>query len=337
MAKRVLADRPKPVSTTLRGNGGARIIDKTGMRFGLLTVIDRAPTERLWNGRTAVCWNCRCDCGTLVVVHSERLKLNGDERKRSCGCDDRIPKGESHPSFIHGLSCTPEYGSWACAKRRTTDKDDKAYAGYGGRGISMCPEWLNDFSAFYRDMGKRPKGKTLGRIDNDGNYEKSNCRWETPVQQNRNRRDTVHITAFGECKTSFEWGEITGIPYRTIQYRIRELGWSAERALSQCIPAPTHQPKASKHSVSPAEEVKLLSQIRIDIPFARLIASRAGSQYKAWDVIMTAEEVLAGNDFWPYESRAEALWECASYFQKLRKKHETPPATVKCPPMRRSS
>lgn len=81
----------------------------------------------------------------------------------------------------------PSYHSWYNAKRRCTNPTDKRFARYGGRGISMCDRWLNDFHAFVEDMGIRPEGMTLDRIDNDGNYEPSNCRWATPKQQSQNQ------------------------------------------------------------------------------------------------------------------------------------------------------
>lgn len=155
--------------------------DITGHRFGRLTVLRLA--ER--NGKDT-CWLCACDCGGEVITRKGRL-LRG--YTSSCGCKRR------EQLRTHGLSRTSEYMTWASAKQRCVNPSSREYAYYGGRGITMSKEWAEDFTAFYRDMGPRPDGTELDRVDNDGpytgpcaEYPRGNCRWVTRSEQMKNRR-----------------------------------------------------------------------------------------------------------------------------------------------------
>lgn len=120
----------------------------------------------------------QCECGTIRIVDYYALK-NG--LSKSCGCGRKS-------NLKHSLSNSPEYRSWNGMKIRCTNPSHKGYKNYGGRGITVCPEWLNSFQNFYNDMGKRPNGKTLDRINNNKGYEPSNCRWSTSKEQSKNRR-----------------------------------------------------------------------------------------------------------------------------------------------------
>lgn len=117
-----------------------------------------------------------------------------------------------------------EYRTWERIKRCCYESSYFAYKNYGGRGIRVCQRWLGSFEAFLSDMGKKPKGLSLGRIDNDGDYEPSNCRWETAKQQMRNRRDTVYLERGGAIKSMAEWAEELKINYSNLEGGLRYNG-----------------------------------------------------------------------------------------------------------------
>ncbi len=120
--------------------------------------------------------------------------------------------------------------SWVAMNYRCNNPNSKDYARYGGRGISVCAEW-SDYSIFAQDMGLRPCGMSLDRIDNNGNYCKENCRWATPKQQSRNCRNNLRATYRGITKTVIEWCEELGLPYRLTRLRILRK-WTPERAFT---------------------------------------------------------------------------------------------------------
>lgn len=166
-------------------------INLKNKRFGRLVVI--AETEERRN--KYVVWLCKCDCGNQIKVQSSYLldKRTGYGRK-SCGClMSDIKKKHGHTNSKGFRSKT--YKSWDSMKQRCLNPNNKKYFLYGGRGITICERWLeeNGFENFLADMGERPEGKTLDRIDNDGNYEPSNCKWSTIKEQNNNRRGLKNV------------------------------------------------------------------------------------------------------------------------------------------------
>lgn len=138
-------------------------------------------------------------------------------------------------SWKHGMSRTDTYKVWADMRSRCTLPSVKQYADYGGRGIRVCDAWLT-FVGFFADMGERPDGCTLERIDNNGNYEKSNCRWATRKEQGRNRRDNHLLNYMGQTRTITEWCEHLGLIRGRVQNRL-DHGWSVERALNEPVHA----------------------------------------------------------------------------------------------------
>lgn len=191
--------------------------DITGQRFGSLTVLHLTKRLDIKDGHSH--WACRCECGKEVVVSGRYLRAG---RTISCGCvrTERIRK----MSTTHGWKHTPEYNSWQRAKARCFLKSDRKYSDYGGRGITMCPEWTASFQAFIDYMGPRPKDTSLDRINNNGNYEPGNCRWATRTEQVRNRRKTIFLTHDGLTLSMPEWAERLGIKYDTLKAKRRKGG-----------------------------------------------------------------------------------------------------------------
>lgn len=194
-----------------------KAIDMVGQKVGRLTVLARDGAR----GNRAA-WACACDCGNRVTVAGGELR-KGDTK--SCGCLNSEMASERKRK--HGMAGSPEHITWCRMRQRCNDPNDKRWRRYGGRGITICDAW-KDFGRFLKDMGKRPKGLSLERIDNDGPYSPDNCQWATPRQQANNRKTSAFVEHDGERLTLAQWSRRTGIHHNTLRYRMRA-GWPAER------------------------------------------------------------------------------------------------------------
>lgn len=198
-----------------------KFIDLTGQKFNRLTVVSRAES----NGKK-VLWNCKCDCGSEAIVISGHLK-NGNTK--SCGClnIDKIKERLT----THGMKWSPEYKSWEAMMQRCNNEKRKDSKDYLGRGISVCDEWRS-FEKFYADMGHRPEGTSLDRIDNDGNYEPGNCRWATSIEQGRNQRTNRMLSFNGKVMCLSEWASELGMSVGTLHSRLNKYKWTIEKSLT---------------------------------------------------------------------------------------------------------
>lgn len=196
-------------------------VDMTGKRIGILTVIGKSDVK---SSNRHLCWTCQCDCGKIVVVSGNSLRMGVTN---SCGCVGLAKLRKR--ATTHGKSDTRTYNTWKMMLKRCNKSTWKAYKHYGGRGIKVCERW-SSFENFYADMGDRPEGMTLDRIDVNGNYEPSNCRWATWQEQMNNRRDNRRLKIDGRSVTVTEAGRLTGISSATIRNRLIN-GASDEEAI----------------------------------------------------------------------------------------------------------
>lgn len=194
--------------------------DLTGKRYGRLVVIGRDNRES-----RKTYFMCRCDCGNMKSVRADSLKAG---LIRSCGCmkkeQDRTNLTANHS---HKMSGTRLYQIWQGIKKRCYNPHDARYDRYGGRGIKVCDEWRQDFSAFYGWAMQNGYDETLtiDRIDNDGDYCPENCRWSNQQEQARNRSSNIRITIGNATKTLTEWCEIFQVDSRVVLSRYHRNGF----------------------------------------------------------------------------------------------------------------
>jgi hypothetical protein len=205
-------------------------INIAGKKFGRLIVVAYSHSNR----DKKACWICVCDCGKEVVVSGKSLR-NG--RTKSCGCyalEVRAKSSTKHGACKNSRANgkTLEYYIWRGIIARCTNPNNKKYADYGGRGITICDEWRHDYKAFIDYIGNKPSpGYSIERINNDRNYEPGNIRWATQKEQMNNTRVNRFLTYNGKSQTVSQWADELKIPYNRIAMRLHR-GNSVEKALT---------------------------------------------------------------------------------------------------------
>lgn len=180
-----------------------------GTRHGRLTVISEI------DDRGYV--QCLCSCG-----REKRVSRNNLGRSvNSCGCLNS--ETTAARNYVHGMSNTKTWKCWANMKARCSNPNETGYENYGGRGITVCDRWLESFKNFLEDMGEKPKGLSIEREDNNGNYEPGNCSWGTPQRQSRNRRSNRIIEHDGLSGTLTDWAEHIGVSVAVLSHRLGKL------------------------------------------------------------------------------------------------------------------
>lgn len=205
-----------------------KYIDRTGQVYGYLTAISIEWRPQKRSGYHPF-WKCKCRCGNETSVSTYKLASG---HTKSCGCynlEVLAARSKTHGESV-GKKHSPTYCSWSCMIQRGTNPNINESHNYSGRGISVCERWRR-FENFLADMGRRPPGTMLDRIDANGNYEPSNCRWATRVESANNTRASRRITFNGKTQTITQWSREAGLGDRNLANRLR-LGWSLERALT---------------------------------------------------------------------------------------------------------
>lgn len=196
-------------------------LNLTGLAFGRLIALDYVPRHK------NSAWRCRCQCGREITARADHL-LQG--RSRSCGClrtEMLVTRSVTHGA-TRRRDFSREYLSWASMRKRCNNPKER---GYGARGITVCDRWDKSFEAFLADMGPRPAGMTIDRIDNERGYYPGNCRWASVFTQNRNRRTTRFLTHNGVTMCLTDWAQALQMPRTALVSRL-DKGWTVERALT---------------------------------------------------------------------------------------------------------
>ena len=201
------------------------LLDLTGTTIGRWSIIERDINSL----KKDIRWLCRCSCGTTKSVAGRGLRSG---RSTSCGCfnlERRKTACLKHGGVTNGKP-TPTYSTWQAMRSRCRATKNVSFKNYGGRGIFITPRW-DDYAAFLEDMGPRPKGLTLDRINNEDGYYKNNCRWATNAEQASNRRNCHYVSFMGKKMTITQAAFLNNIRVTTVNRRLKR-GWSLERALT---------------------------------------------------------------------------------------------------------
>ena len=191
-------------------------LELSGKRFGRLTVIEK-------NGRKngSILWKCKCDCGNTAIISGTSLK-NGNTK--SCGCLHRemLAKRNKKNAKYGGVQNERLYGVWHSMKQRCYDSNRKDYPRYGARGIRVCDDWFENYSAFKEWALKNgyKRGLQIDRINNDGNYTPKNCRWVPPRENSLNKSNKTIINCAGKSMNLSKWAELLGVTHQAIHYHV---------------------------------------------------------------------------------------------------------------------
>ena len=209
-----------------------KFIDMTGKKIGRLTVI-----KRVENLKGCVMWLCKCECGNEKILKGTELRTG---KINSCGCLHKeilIKINKETKRLYNNLPYNKSQkrlnNIWRGIIKRCYNVQNPAYKNYGKRGIIVCDDWKNNFINFYNWAVNNgyADNLTIDRINNNGNYEPSNCRWVTQYVQNRNQRSNKIFTYNGKTLCLADWSKVLNIPYTTLIYRLKH--WSIEKAFNK--------------------------------------------------------------------------------------------------------
>lgn len=187
-----------------------------GVTQGKLTVLREVGK----NKQGSILWECTCSCGAIVTKSGDSLKKGIKSCSTACGVVDSNKARTTHGQASNGKP-TKVYQTWVGIRHRCNNPNHPKFARYGGRGITVCDEWKDDFTAFYQHVGEPPTPKhTLDRINNDLGYAPGNVRWATRKEQANNRSTNVWLEVEGQRKTLAQWAEILSMDYDTLFSRI---------------------------------------------------------------------------------------------------------------------
>ena len=279
---------------------GKRANIQAGDRFGYLTVIREVEPNVTPCGTVQRKFLCRCDCGNEVIRLRSTLQKNPNP---SCGCME-LTIGDRTRKYTKEQTSSFLYSTWNGMKQRCLDPNSSHYHCYGGRGVTICEDWLNDYSKFYEWAVANGASRelTLDRIDTNGNYEPSNCRWADVETQMNNTSQNRFIEYNGEKLTVMQWSRRTGIEEGTIRRRLDSYGYSVAEALGY----ETHTKKSwdRSHTRKPVNQYSLDGEFIREWPSAQVASESLGISIKAIQHCVTGYYKTGGGFIWKYPNGA---------------------------------